>query len=71
MRAAASDFIQAQTAVAHDFHADEFATLVFTGGKVETGYLGELRQWRGAVPGAGIFVNVQPPAHSMSLSPAE
>ena len=48
---------------AHDFHADQYATLVFTVGKVEAGYLREMRQWHGFVPGVGgmAMLSITPP----------
>jgi hypothetical protein len=48
---------------AHDFHADQFATLVFTVGKAETGYLREIREWHGLalrVGGVGMLSVVPP-----------
>jgi hypothetical protein len=38
---------------AHDLHAHEFITRVFTVGKLEAGYLRHLRPWKGLLPGVG------------------
>jgi hypothetical protein len=48
---------------AHDFHADEYATRVFTVEKVELGYTRYFRPSRGLVPGIGALVmsSVVPP----------
>ena len=48
---------------AHAFHADEFATHVFTVGKLQGGYVRQLKPWNGLVPGFGVSVSasVVPP----------
>jgi hypothetical protein len=48
---------------AHDFHADEYATRVFTVEKVDVGYTHYLRPRRGLMPGIGAMVmsSVVPP----------
>ncbi len=38
---------------AHDLHAHEFITQVFTVGKVQGGYVRHLRSWKGLLPGVG------------------
>ena len=48
---------------AHDLHAHEFTTRVFTVGKLEAGYVRHFRPWKQLVPGVGAVasVNLVPP----------
>jgi hypothetical protein len=48
---------------AHDLHAHEYLTEVFTVGKVQGGYVRHLEPWRGMVPGIGgtISASLVPP----------
>jgi hypothetical protein len=48
---------------AHDLHAHEFTTRVFTVGKLEAGYVRHFRPWKQLVPGVGVVgsVNLVPP----------
>jgi hypothetical protein len=48
---------------AHDLHAHEYATSVFTLGKLQGGYVRHLRPWKGMVPGIGgtASVSLVPP----------
>ena len=48
---------------AHDLHAHEFTTRVFTVGKLEAGYVRHFRPWKQVVPGVGavISANLVPP----------
>jgi hypothetical protein len=48
---------------AHDLHAHEFITQVFTVGKIEVGYVRQVSAWRGFVSGIGSSVStgVLPP----------
>ena len=43
---------------AHDLHAHEAITQVFTVGKLQGGYVRHLKRWRGMVPGIGGTVSV-------------
>jgi hypothetical protein len=43
---------------AHDLHAHEFPTSVFTVGKLQIGYVRQLRPWKGVVPGIGAMASV-------------
>jgi hypothetical protein len=49
---------------AHDLHAHEYASLIFTIGKLQGGYVRHLRAWKGIVPGIGATVSASllPPA---------
>ena len=49
---------------AHDLHAHEFPTSIFTVGKLQAGYVRQLRPWKGLVPGVGGMASV-------SLVPSE
>jgi hypothetical protein len=49
---------------AHDLHADEYRSRVFTVGKLQAGYVRHFRPWHGLVPGVGATVSV-------SLLPSE
>jgi hypothetical protein len=42
---------------AHDLHAHEFITQVFTVGKVEAGYVRHVNLWKGLLPGVGASVS--------------
>lgn len=48
---------------AHDLHADEFGTRVFTVGKVQAGYTRSLAPWKGLVAGVGgtVALSLLPP----------
>jgi hypothetical protein len=41
---------------AHDLHAHEFITEVFTVGKLQAGYVRNLSPWKGLLPGVGVSV---------------
>jgi hypothetical protein len=41
---------------AHDLHAHEFITQVFTVGKLQAGYVRHLKPWKGLLPGVGVSV---------------
>ncbi|HEY7497518.1 MAG TPA: hypothetical protein VH740_03345 [Vicinamibacterales bacterium] len=45
--------VEAVEKPAHDLHAHEFPTSIFTVGKLQVGYVREFRSRRGAVPGLG------------------
>jgi hypothetical protein len=43
---------------AHDLHAHEFPTSIFSVAKLQTGYVRQLRPWNGLVPGVGGMASV-------------
>lgn len=48
---------------AHDLHAHEYITSIFTVGKLEAGYVRHLRAWKGLLPGlGGVFMASAVPA---------
>ena len=60
---------------AHDLHAHEFITRVFTVGKLQVGYVRHLKPWHGLLPGLGASVDVSmlppelAPRYGGSLAP--
>ena len=43
---------------AHDLHAHEFPTSIFTVGKLQAGYVRQFKPWRGMVPGVGAMASI-------------